>query len=251
MAIYHRSMVDTLIATPVYGSPALARWRSRTDVLLLVLAVGSLPILLVELRREQLTDADRMFLDAVNVLVLVAFAVDYVVGLILARDRRAYVRHEWLSLIVVIGQAVALLPGLAAVGVLRAFRGARAFRVVAVIARAVAIAGAARRDGRSILRRSAAQVALSLAGLTWLTSAAAFVLVEDVGEGQAVDTFGDALWWSLATITTVGYGDIYPVTVLGRLVGAVTMLVGISTFAIVTAKVAEYLVRADSRDRTE
>jgi len=214
--------------------------------LLLVLAVGSLPLLLVEFRRDQLTDADRLFLDAVNVLVLVAFALDYFVGLMLASHRRGYVRHEWLSLIVVIGQAVALLPGLAAFGVLRALRGARAFRLVAVLARAIAITGAARRDGRSILRRSAAQFALSIAGLTWLTSASAFVLVEDIGEGQPVDTFGDALWWSLSTITTVGYGDIYPVTALGRLVGAITMLVGISTFAIVTAKVAEYLVRADT-----
>jgi voltage-gated potassium channel len=62
--------------------------------------------------------------------------------------------------------------------------------------------------------------------------------------------FFDALWWSSATITTVGYGDVAPVTTVGRLVGVVTMVVGISTFAIVTAKVAEFLVRADLSDRT-
>ena len=48
----------------------------------------------------------------------------------------------------------------------------------------------------------------------------------------------------MATITTVGYGDIYPVTPTGRIVGGFTMMVGISTFALVTAKVAEYLVRS-------
>lgn len=85
---------------------------------------------------------------------------------------------------------------------------------------------------------------LGIAGLTWLTSAVAFTLAEDVGDGHRIDSFFDALWWSTTTITTVGYGDVFPVTTAGRLVGAVTMVVGISTFAVVTAKVAELLVRS-------
>ena len=80
-------------------------------------------------------------------------------------------------------------------------------------------------------------------------SAVAFTLAENVSETGTLNSFGDALWWSAATITTVGYGDIYPVTALGRIVGVFTMLVGISTFAVVTAKVAEFLVRADMDDR--
>ena len=55
-------------------------------------------------------------------------------------------------------------------------------------------------------------------------------------------SFFDALWWSTATITTVGYGDIFPVTAAGRIIGAMTMVVGISTFAVVTAKITEVLV---------
>lgn len=76
-----------------------------------------------------------------------------------------------------------------------------------------------------------------------MTSAAAFTITEDVGEGGRIPSFFDALWWSTATITTVDYGDIFPVTSAGRIVGGVTMVIGISTFAIVTAKVAEFLVR--------
>ena len=187
--------------------------------------------------------------DVVNVLVLVAFAVDYAVELILASQRGIYVRKEWTSAAIVISQAISLLPGLAGFGVLRAFRAARLFRVVAVVLRLLAVGGAAATEGRAILRKKAARFALGLAAFTWLMSAVAFTLAENVSETGTLNSFGDALWWSAATITTVGYGDIYPVTALGRVVGVFTMLVGISTFAVVTAKVAEFLVRADMDDR--
>jgi voltage-gated potassium channel len=51
------------------------------------------------------------------------------------------------------------------------------------------------------------------------------------------------LWWSASTITTVGYGDVYPVTFAGPVIGVFTMVVGVSTFALVTAKLAQFLVR--------
>ena len=111
--------------------------------------------------------------------------------------------------------------------------------------RGVAVGGAAKQQGRRLLREHAAGVAFGVAGLTWLTSAAAFTIVEDVGTDRPVESFFDALWWSLATITTVGYGDIYPVTGAGRIIGGFTMIIGISTFALVTAKVAQFLVRDD------
>ena len=83
------------------------------------------------------------------------------------------------------------------------------------------------------------------------TSAAAFTVAEDVGVNGRIHSFFDALWWSLSTITTVGYGDIYPVTTAGRIIGGFTMIVGISTFALVTAKIAQFLVRSDGDAATE
>jgi voltage-gated potassium channel len=229
-----------------YMTPALERWRHWTDLPLVVLAVGSLPLLLLDLRRTELTYADRVFIDVVNVLILVAFAIDYLVELLVARNRMRYVRSEWISPLLVVSQALALVPTLAGFGVLRVLRGARA---VSVIARVVALGGIATREGRAVLRKHAAGLALGLAGFTWVTSAVAFTLAEDVGVDGRVHSFGDALWWSAATITTVGYGDVAPITFVGRAVGVFTMVVGISTFAVITAKAAEFLVRADRLDR--
>lgn len=172
----------------------------------------------------------------------VAFAVDYVVELCVARARLVYVRREWSSALIVAGQALALVPALAVFGVLRILR---AGRLIAVIVRLFAIGVAASHEGRAIIRRNAVGFVFGLAGLTCITSAVAFTLVEDVGEHGRVHSFFDALWWSSATMTTVGYGDIAPVTAVGRLVGLITMVVGISTFAVVTAKVAEFMIRVE------
>jgi hypothetical protein len=75
-------------------------------------------------------------------------------------------------------------------------------------------------------------------------------LAEDVGENHWLNSFFDALWWSTTTNTTVGYGDVSPETTAGRLVGAVTMVVGISTFAVVSSQFAEFHVRSPSSNWT-
>ena len=87
---------------------------------------------------------------------------------------------------------------------------------------------------------------MAIAVLTCLSSAVGFTLVEDVGNGKRIHSFFDALWWSAATISTVGYGDIYPITAAGRVIAIATMLIGVSSFAVVTAKVAQFLIRNDT-----
>ncbi|HEX4982351.1 MAG TPA: ion transporter [Ilumatobacteraceae bacterium] len=143
----------------VYVTPGLLRWRRATDGPLLVLAIGSLPFLPLEFARHDLPRSNRVMLDVVNVAVLVGFALDYLVELALASNRRAFVRHEWTSLVIVAAQAAALLPALAAFGVLRVLRGARAFRAIAVVFRLIAIGGASAREGRDLIRRRAATFA--------------------------------------------------------------------------------------------
>jgi voltage-gated potassium channel len=219
-------------------TPALATWRRWTDLPLVALALGTLPLLLLELARDRLVRSDRLMLDVVGVVVLVAFTVDFVAELITCRARQMYLRREWIGIVIVVSQAAALVPALTAAGV---FRALRAGRVVALVG---ALAG----QGRSTLERHAASLALGTAGMVWLTSAVVFTLVEDVGVHGRVRSFFDALWWSTATITTVGYGDITPVTVVGRIVGMITMVVGISAFAVVTARIAQILVRFDERE---
>lgn len=228
------------MATHAHGEK-VETWRKRTDTPLTIIAIGSLPILFLHFVSDRLSSMDRRFILIVDLIVLIAFLMDYVVELILSNNKTKYIKTEWLSAIVTIAQAVALLPSLGIAGV---FRAARGFRIVVTLARIFGIGAATmQKDGARIFREQAATLAFGLAGLTWVTSAVAFTVAEDVGQGRRIDSFFDALWWSSSTITTVGYGDIYPVTAVGRLIAILTMLVGISTLAVVTARIAKFLIR--------
>ena len=223
-------------------SPKLQSWQNKTDGLLVVIAVGSLPLLLLETISDRLTEGDRNFIVIVNLVVFIAFAIDYIVKLVLTDSKPTYIRTQWLSLFIVISQLLALLPALGIFGVLR---GVRAIRVLGVIARIFGIGAATKSSGKEFFKKRAASVAFGVAGLTLITSAVAFTIAEDVGDGRRINSFFDALWWSAATITTVGYGDIYPVTTAGRIIAVFTMVVGISFLAVVTARIAKFLISTD------
>jgi len=223
-------------------SPRLQNWRSKTDVPLMIVAIGSLPLLLLELISDRLPNSDRNFIFLVNLIVFISFAVDYIVELTITKNRTTYLRTQWASLLIVISQLLALLPALGIFGILRA---ARALRVISTFARIIGIGSAAKESGREFFKKRAASVAFGIAGLTLVSSAVAFTIAEDVGDGRRIHSFFDALWWSAATITTVGYGDIYPITTAGRIIAVFTMVVGISTLAVVTARIAQFLIASD------
>ena len=220
----------------------LVTWRKWTDIPLLIIAIGSLPLLLLEIISHRLTSADKTFLLIVNLTVFLAYAVDYVVEFLVTPEKGRYVRSEWSSLLIVIAQLFAVLPAMSFLGFLR---GARALRVVSSFTRIIGISMASRSQGREILKKRATSFAFGLAGFTLITSAVGFTLAEDVGKDGRVHSFFDALWWSGATITTVSYGDIYPITAAGRIIAIFTMLVGISTLAVVTARIAQFLIKND------
>jgi voltage-gated potassium channel len=220
----------------------IVTWRKWTDIPLLVIAIGSLPLLLLEIISHRLTSGDKTFLLVVNVTVFLAYAVDYVVEFLVTPEKGRYVRSEWSSLLIVVAQLFAILPAMSFLGFLR---GARALRVISSLTRVIGISMASRSQGREILKKRATSFAFGLAGFTLITSAVGFTLAEDVGKDGRVQSFFDALWWAGATITTVGYGDIYPITAAGRVIAIFTMLVGISTLAVVTARIAQFLIKND------
>ncbi|WP_031090495.1 potassium channel family protein [Streptomyces sp. NRRL WC-3549] len=83
--------------------------------------------------------------------------------------------------------------------------------------------------------------------LVLLLGSWAIVPFEESAPRATITSFPLALWWSVETATTVGYGDLYPVTLGGRVIAGIEMLVGISVFSVVTASLATWFVGSAAR----
>ncbi len=104
------------------------------------------------------------------------------------------------------------------------------------------------REGRSLhLKAAGGATAVLLAVM--LAGSWAVLAAEEGARGASLTSYPRALWWSVETATTVGYGDFYPVTLWGRIVGTVVMVVGITTYGMVTAALATWFVGREERRR--
>jgi voltage-gated potassium channel len=102
------------------------------------------------------------------------------------------------------------------------------------------------RGERSLHGRATGGATAVLAAVMLLGSYAV-VAAERGAAGANLTSYPRALWWSVETATTVGYGDFYPVTLWGRLVACVVMFAGITTYGVVTAAIATWFVSRDRR----
>jgi voltage-gated potassium channel len=103
---------------------------------------------------------------------------------------------------------------------------------------------------RSVFRRGNLRRFLVAASLLVLNGAVIVYLFERHAPGSNIHTLGESVWWSLVTVTTVGYGDYTPVTVQGRITACLIMGIGLLTLAVVTAQVASSFV-AQGSSRTQ
>ncbi|MFE2040236.1 potassium channel family protein [Streptomyces sp. NPDC059477] len=104
------------------------------------------------------------------------------------------------------------------------------------------------RRGRSLHVKAAGAATLILV-IVMLAGSYAVVVAERGAQGAQLTTYPRALWWSVETATTVGYGDFYPVTLWGRLIAALVMVVGITAYGLVTAALATWFVGRDQERR--
>ncbi len=196
------------------------RWERRTEVPLLLLALAFLAAYALPVVHQGLDGGLESFLVAVSWTVWAAFALDFTIRLTLADHRLAYARSHWYDV------ALVLVPML---------RPLRLLRLLAL----------ARVLNRSVTSSLVGKVTTYAAGVTVMAVGLGSLAVLDVeqdADGANITTYGDALWWAATTVTTVGYGDRFPVTTEGRFVAVALMVVGIGLVGAVTASVAAWMV---------
>ena len=79
----------------------------------------------------------------------------------------------------------------------------------------------------------------------------AIVYAEADAVGANITSAADAIWWGFVTITTVGYGDLYPVTTSGRIIGMLVMTAGVALFGVITGYLANAFLATDDSDKSE
>jgi len=197
----------------------LQRWERHAEWPLAVAAV----LFLVLFSRQVIAQprgSEGHIIWAVDWAIWGLFVVDYVVRLCLADNRwHWFLRH-------LLDFAIVTLP------LLRPLRLLRLLVLIEVLQKAI---GDAFR-GRIVVYTVSGVVLLIY------TSSLAVFDKERYLHGATINSFGKALWWSITTVTTVGYGDVYPVTNTGRVIAVLLMIGGISLVGVVTAALASWII---------
>lgn len=180
-------------------------------------------------------------LEILNWLIWIAFAAEFATRLLLAHDRLGLLRNSLFDVLII------------ALPFLRIARAARFARLFRGLGRSAIALGGSVTLGHALVkaRRAAKQrgdrYVLALALIAAVAGAGMILNVERDAPQANIRNFGDACWWVVSTVTTVGYGDRFPTTTEGRLIATVLMIIGLGLFSVVTARVATFFIVDDHK----
>jgi voltage-gated potassium channel len=218
----------------VESQEALDRFERQTAWPMMVLALAIIPLLVLPLVLDLSRAVESAFF-ALDWFIWAVFVVEYGVRLYLAPRKRHFVTHNIIDLVFVL---VPFLRPLRIVRSARAFALFRAARGTVVLLRAVDAV-------QDVLKRHKLGYTLLIAMVVVVGSGLLVASLEQADAARNIESIPDGLWWAITTITTVGYGDRFPVTAIGRAIGAVVMVLGIGLFGLLAASLASFLVEKD------
>lgn len=205
----------------------------RANVAVSILGVVLLIAQLIEI--EDGHDSNWDLAHVTDGLFCIILLADFMHALIYAPNRKRFLRRNWWEPLASIPMIDTAGHGMLAVRILRILRLLRIFKLHVSIREYA-------RDSQEFLERNRITEVGSILGLTIVTGALGFFYAEQ-GVNPNVHSFRDGVWWAMVTVTTIGYGDIYPVTTVGRAIAVVLMVIGIGTVSLFTGMIAAGLLR--------
>lgn len=208
----------------------LDHYEKRTALPMVILALAYIALYAFEVLDTNLTPEELHVLTLVSNAIWISFVVDLAIRTFLAPRRVAYLLAHPIDVIAVI------LPAF------------RAFRVLRVFTAGQWLL----RDGTRLAYGRTGLATAAAVGMVVFLGALAALDAEKADPSSPITSLGSGLWFAFETITTVGYGDTVPVTVQGRVVAVMLMLIGISLIGIVSATLATtFLDRVRGQERQE
>jgi voltage-gated potassium channel len=200
---------------------------------MVIAALLVIPVIVVE--QSQIGDPWRSIAGVLNWAIWIGFAAEVVVMLSVVPERWQWVRSHPLEIVIVVLTPPFLPSSLQALRALRVLRLLRLLRLAQFARRTFSIDG---------LRYAAILAVLTAVGGGYAYSAAE-------GAQEPAPSTWDGIWWAVSTMTTVGYGDQYPTTTLGRIYAIALMLIGIGFVAILTGAIAERFLSSQIEQAVE
>ena len=198
------------------GEKNLAAWEERSSTPMFVASVLYLLAFAAPIMSTRIQEPYDAYLNIIQMILWGLFAADYCIRLYLAPRRLYFITHNLMNL------AIVLLP---------------AWRIVSFLAMIHLTAN------RQYKRLS--ELAVKLFGYTAIfiiMFALAIYSVESSEPGAMIRDLPTAYWWTFTTLATVGYGDVYPVTGIGRVIAVVVMLYGVGMVAVATGALASWII---------
>ena len=190
---------------------------------LVLLGVAWLVVAIAVLTKDLNGSASTFLVGSLFVLWAIAL-VEYAVRLVITPDRRGYLKRRWVE------PATVVVPPL------------QGWHLVGMEKMSLLVYEGELRAETILKHHSLFRVLIAAAGTLFLGSWLV-LLFEENAKGSNIHSYPEALWWAIVTVTTVGYGDRYPVSAGGRAVAVVLMLVGIGLIGVLTATVASVFVK--------
>jgi voltage-gated potassium channel len=216
----------------VWSQEESGRVKTPLEPIVLAATLALIPVLIIE---WDATGGWKTGAVIANWVIWAVFAVELAAILIVAPRKLAALRAHWLDAAIVVVTIPLFTAFLASLRLVRLVRLLRFVRASLILGRAI--------QAERSLTSGVALRLVALITVFIVVVAGASAAVFDANEFPSM---WDGIWWSVVTVTTVGYGDIYPRDVEGRIIGIVVMLLGIGFLSVLTATIASYFVKADA-----
>jgi voltage-gated potassium channel len=208
---------------------ALERFERQTALPMLILALAIIPLLLIPTIFELSEGAETTFI-ALDWFIWAAFLVEYGIRLYLAPNKTRFIASNKIDLVVI---ALPFLRPLRVVRSARALRVLRAARGATFLIRGIKAA-------QDVLTRHKLNYVLTITLVAIVAGAFMVEAFERDALDSNIQSVPDAIWYAITTVTTVGYGDRFPVTAGGRAVAVVLMVLGIAVFGFLAGSLASF-----------
>jgi voltage-gated potassium channel len=204
------------------------------DILIIVLSIYVLIALLISSIFRIPTEIYRL-LEITDNVICVFFLIDFIRNLYTAENKWKYLKWGWIDLI----SSIPMLPYFRAGRLLRLVRLLRVLRTFRSTKILVTYLFKSKIKGT--------MMSVFIITLLIVIAASVSILIVEKDPCSNIKTAEDAIWWTMETITTVGYGDKYPVTTDGRIIGIILMISGVGLFGTYTAYIASLFVNSDKK----